>query len=91
VWLRQLGEDLEISIIGTASSVKIQGWYTDNSQNHLDSLKLSEGNILLFSEVQTLVNAMAAFTPPPVGQTSLTTEQRAALSTTIAIAWEVIS
>jgi hypothetical protein len=31
---------------------------------------------------------MATMTPPPVGQTSLTTEQQTALNTTIAAAWQ---
>jgi len=91
VWLRQLGSDLEVSIIGTASSAKIKGWYSTDTSSQLDSLKLTEGNILLFSEVQTLVEAMAVFTPPTLGQTSLSLEQKAVLGTTIAIAWEVVS
>jgi hypothetical protein len=41
------------------------------------------------ARVEALVQAMATMTPPPVGQTSLTTEQQTALNTTIAAAWAV--
>jgi len=91
IWLRQLGNDLEVSIIGTAHSVKVQGWYSADENKRIDSLQLAEGNTLLASEVQTLVDAMAAFTPPPLGQTSLSATQQASLGFAIAVAWEVTS
>ncbi|MDO9179983.1 MAG: calcium-binding protein, partial [Agitococcus sp.] len=86
VWLRQLGNDLEVSIIGTANSVKLQNWYTD-SVNQVDSLELADGKVLLATEVQTLVDAMAAFAPPALSQTSLTTTQHNALDGVIAASW----
>ena len=63
VWLRQLGNDLEVSIMGTANSAKVQNWYS-NTANQLDSLQLADGKTLLANEVQTLVEAMAAFAVP---------------------------
>jgi Ca2+-binding RTX toxin-like protein len=86
VWLRQLGNDLEVSIMGTANSVKVQNWYS-NTANQLDSLQLADGKTLLANEVQTLVEAMAAFAPPTLGQTSLTTAQHAVLDSVIAASW----
>ena len=87
VWLRQLGNDLEVSIIGTNNSAKIKGWYGTDEASKIDSIQLSTGNTLLASEVQYLVEAMAAFTPPPIGQTTLTNEQQAALTTIITTSW----
>lgn len=87
IWLRQSANDLEVSIIGTANSVKLKNWYTDPSKQ-LDGLKLAEGNTLLASEVQNLVTAMAAFVPPPMGQTSLDIAQINALDGVIATNWE---
>jgi hypothetical protein len=42
---------------------------------------------LLSSQVDALVSAMAAFSPPPPGQTTLTPEQQSALSPVIAANW----
>ena len=86
VWLRKSGNDLQVSLIGTADSFNVQNWYT-NTMNRIDSLQLADGKTLLASEVQTLVSAMAAFTPPAIGQTSLTTQQHAALDSVIAASW----
>jgi VCBS repeat-containing protein len=86
VWLRKSGNDLQVSLIGTADSFNVQNWYT-NTMNRIDSLQLADGKTLLASEVQTLVSAMAAFTPPAIGQTSLTTQQHTALDSVIAASW----
>ena len=86
VWLRQLGNDLEVSIMGTANSVKVQNWYTDTA-NQLDSLQLADGKTLLANEVQTLVEAMSAFAAPALGQTSLTTAQHTVLDSVIVASW----
>ena len=87
VWLRQTGNDLEVSVIGTASSVKVKGWYGTNPANKIDSIQLSTGDSLLASEVQSLVDAMAVFAPPPLGQTILSTEQQNALAGIITASW----
>jgi len=42
LWLRQLGNDLEVSIMGTTNSINVQNWYT-NTANQLDSLQLADG------------------------------------------------
>jgi Ca2+-binding RTX toxin-like protein len=86
LWLRQLGNDLEVSIMGTTNSVKVQNWYS-NTANQLDSLQLADGKTLLANEVQTLVEAMAAFAAPALGQTSLTTAQHTALDSVIVASW----
>ena len=86
VWLRQVNNDLEVSIIGTANSVKVQDWYSQPNKR-VDALQLADGKTLLTSEVETLVSAMAGFTLPAIGQTSLSTEQRSALDGVIAVSW----
>ena len=86
VWLRKLGNDLEVSIMGTNNSAKIQNWYSD-ANKRLDSVQLADGKILLEAEVQNLVDAMASFTMPAIGQTSLTTAQHNALDSIILASW----
>lgn len=42
---------------------------------------------LVGTQVQNLVQAMAAFAPPPMGQTSLTAAQQTALAPVLAATW----
>ena len=86
LWLRKIGNDLEVAIVGTANNVRVQNWYVDAAKQ-VDSLQLADGKTLLVSEVQTLVSAMAAFAPPPLGQTSLSATQHNALDSVIAASW----
>ena len=90
LWLRQVGNDLEISIIGRADSIKVQNWYSDATKR-VDSFELAAGNVLLASEVENLVAAMSAFTPPSMGQTSLSSAQHSALDGVIATNWESLT
>ena len=61
------GAGLEVSVIGSTDAAIVQNWYL-GSQYHVEQFKTSEGGKLLDSKVQELVNAMAAFTPPAIGQ-----------------------
>jgi Ca2+-binding RTX toxin-like protein len=86
LWFRQIGSDLEVSIIGTTDKATVQNWYW-GSQYHVEQFKTSDGKMLLDSKVQTLVNAMASFTPPAVGQTSLPASYQTSLLPVIAANW----
>ena len=46
------------------------------------------GNVLLDSQVQNLVNAMASFAPPAAGQTTLPTNYQTSLAPVIAANWQ---
>lgn len=86
VWLRRLGNNLEISVIGTSDSFTVNNWY-GSAANQVESIKLSDGKTLTSNKVDTLVNAMAAFTPPAAGQTNLPANYQAALNPVIAANW----
>jgi Ca2+-binding RTX toxin-like protein len=88
VWLQRSGEDLLVSIMGTTDSSRVLGWYSANTTSRLDSFVAGDGRVMTEARVEALVQAMATMTPPPVGQTGLTTEQQTALNTTIAAAWQ---
>jgi nicotinamide-nucleotide amidase len=88
VWLQRSGEDLLVSIMGTTDSSRVLGWYSANTTSRLDSFVAGDGRVMTEARVEALVQAMATMAPPPVGQTSLTTEQQTALNTTIAAAWQ---
>ncbi len=86
IWLRQEGQALELQVIGTRDRVLIDGWFTDPLYQ-IESFELADGKTLSSSNVQALVSAMAGFTPPPQGQTTLTAEQQAQLGQVIASNW----
>ncbi len=87
LWLRRSGTNLEVSVIGTNDKLTFNNWY-GGSQYHVDSLRTSAGDVLLEAQVQQLVDAMAAFSPPPLGQLDLTAEQQAALEPVISSSWQ---
>jgi len=86
IWFRQVGNDLEVSIIGTTDKSTVQNWYL-GSQYHVEQFKTSDGKTLLDSKVQDLVSAMAAFAPPAVGQTTLPSNYQTTLLPVIAADW----
>ncbi|RZI81910.1 MAG: hypothetical protein EOP38_17760, partial [Rubrivivax sp.] len=86
VWLRQVSNNLELSVIGTTDSFTINNWY-GSAANQVESIKLSDGKTLSAARVQNLVNAMAGFTPPAQGQTTLPSNYQTALNGVIAANW----
>jgi hypothetical protein len=86
LWLRHTGNNLELSVIGTNDKFIINNWYS-SAANQVESIKLADGKTLTADKVDTLVNAMAAFTPPATGQTSLPANYQTALNPTIAANW----
>ncbi len=86
LWFRKTNNDLEVSIIGTADKATVQNWYLGN-QYHVEQIKSGDGKLLQDTQVDKLVQAMAAFTPPAMGQTSLTAAQQTALTPVLAANW----
>ena len=86
LWFRHVGNDLAVSIIGTSDSVTIRNWY-NGSQNHVEQFMSADGQMLLDSAVDNLVNAMASFSPPAAGQTTLPSNYQASLAAVIAANW----
>ncbi len=86
IWLRQVGSNLQLSVIGTSDSLTINGWYA-GAANQVESFRLADGQALLASQVQQLVDAMAAFVPPAPGQTTLPASYQTALNPVIAPSW----
>ena len=86
LWFQHVGNNLEVSIIGTSDKFTLSNWYT-GSANHVEQFKTSNGKTLLDSQVQSLVSAMAAFSPPAAGQTTLPTNYATTLAPVIAANW----
>lgn len=86
LWFQRVGDSLEVSIIGGDDKMTIQDWYLGD-QHHVEQFKTSDGMVLLDSQVQNLVQAMASFSPPAAGQTSLPADYQSSLNTVIAANW----
>lgn len=87
LWFRHVGNDLEISIIGTSDKAVVRDWYLGQAY-HVEELRSAGGKTLLDTQVDQLVQAMASFNPPASGQTSLPANYQTALAPVIAANWK---
>lgn len=65
----------------------ISNWYS-GSGYHIEQFKTADGKTLLDSQVNNLVEAMAAFAPPAAGQSTLAADYQTALNPVIAANWQ---
>lgn len=86
LWFRRTDSDLEISVIGTTDKMTVTYWYINNGYR-IEQFKCSDGKVLLGSQVDALVSAMAGFNPPAAGQTSLPAQYGAQLQPVLAANW----
>lgn len=86
LWMEQQANDLKVTILGTADSVTVKDWFTA-SDNRVAQIATADGAVLDAAQVQNLVDAMASFAPPPLGQTELTADQQVQLEPVIAANW----
>jgi len=88
LWLSRAYDDLRILFLGGyGDSVQIKDWYKSPNQQ-LEAIQLSDGQALLQSQVNVLVEAMAAFGAPAAGQIRFTPAQETALAPVLAAAWQ---
>ncbi|MRR58516.1 MAG: tandem-95 repeat protein [Deltaproteobacteria bacterium] len=86
LWFQHVGNNLDVSIIGTNDKFSIQNWYS-GSRYHVEQFKTSDGKVLLDTQVDALVSAMASFTAPAAGQTTLPQNYQTSLAPVIAANW----
>lgn len=86
IWFQRGGNNLEVSIIGSHDKLVIKDWYL-SSGAHVEQFKTAGGLMLLDSQVDSLVTAMAGFEPPEIGQTILPSSYAATLDPLISAFW----
>lgn len=87
LWFAKSGNNLQISLIGTSDKVTINNWYIGDN-NKIESITAQgNGKTLSYAKVNDLVNAMAEFTAPAAGQTTLPTSYQSAFGSVIASSW----
>jgi Ca2+-binding RTX toxin-like protein len=87
LWFRKQGNDLQVSVIGGDDLLTVSNWYK-GKQYHVEQFIAGDGKVLLDSRVQQLVDAMAAFNPPALGQTSLSASYQQQLTPVLAAGWQ---
>ncbi len=87
IWFRRIDSDLEVSVTGSTDSMTIEGWY-DDAARRVERFQAGDGKVLLDSQVDNLVAAMAAFAPPPAGETVLQAAYQDALAPKLAANWQ---
>ena len=87
LWFRKVADSLEVSVIGSTDKMTVSNWYLGDAY-HVEQFKTSDGKTLLDSQVQNLVNAMAAFAPPAAGQSTLPAACVTALTPVLAANWQ---
>lgn len=87
LWLTRAYNDLQLQLWNDGGKVTIRDWYAPQP-TRVEAFQLSDGQALLQSQVNLLVEAMAAFSPPAPGQLTPTPEQQAALAPLIAASWK---
>ncbi|BEV13616.1 hypothetical protein HBDW_04040 [Herbaspirillum sp. DW155] len=78
LWFRHVGNDLQIDVLGTTDQIRVKDWYiggASGADNHIERISTADGMTLYDSDVEKLVQAMAAFAPPSAGQTRWTNGQ----------------
>ncbi|PTU69283.1 calcium-binding protein [Chromobacterium haemolyticum] len=86
LWFRRSGDSLELSVIGTDDKVTVNHWFADKAYQ-IELIKTGDGKTLAASQVQALVDAMAAFNPPAGGQSALPADYQASLQPVLASSW----
>ncbi len=81
------GSDLTIGVIGSSDSLTIQGWYTSDDKK-VEEFQLSDGSVLMAGQVQSLVDAMSAYTPSTAGVLTVSAEAQDDLQSIITASWQ---
>jgi hypothetical protein len=87
VWLSRKRDHLVMTLAGTRDRVLIRNWYNDEA-SELDAV-YAGGRVLMYDQVDQLVNAMAAFdVPDGVGEV-ISQQARAELEPVLAAVWQL--
>ncbi|MFZ1180335.1 MAG: calcium-binding protein [Herbaspirillum sp.] len=78
LWLTRVDNDLRISVMGGSDRITVKDWYAGGgADNQIECIETADGLTLYNTDVEQLVQAMAAFAPPAAAQTRWTRHQDA--------------
>ena len=87
LWFTQSGTDLVVSVLGSTENLTVKDWF-NGLANQVSTFVAGNGQTLAGSNVEQLVQAMAAFSPPTSSQTAYTTAEATNLDPVIAATWQ---
>ena len=87
LWFERVVDDLKVSVIGAEDSVTITSWYA-SANSQIELFTTADGDVLSNTKLDQLVSAMAAFSPPASGQTTLPADMQDELMPVIASSWQ---
>ena len=86
LWFTQQTDDLRIDVVGNDGTVLVADWFSVTSKR-IDQVETADGSTLLATDVQQLVDAMAAFAPPTGINENLPQSTLDQLQPTLSAAW----
>ncbi|HZY18093.1 MAG TPA: putative Ig domain-containing protein [Ramlibacter sp.] len=87
LWFQRSGDDLAITVVGNDGDVlTVAGWYL-GAQHRIEVFSAGDGKSLTEADVQSLVQAMASFAPPPASAMTALTDDRSGLQSVLAANW----
>lgn len=86
LWFQHEGQDLQISVIGSKQEVTLHNWYASPSERPGD-IMAGDGHRLMDSDVEHLVQAMAAFAPPAPATATFGDVEQQRLQPVLAANW----
>ena len=87
VWFQRMEDDLLVSLIGSTDGITIDDWYGGDA-HPVERFEAGPDRVLLETQVQRLVDAMAAFDPPAMGELDLSPQLEQPLLPVITAAWQ---
>ncbi|WP_320174772.1 cadherin-like domain-containing protein [Maridesulfovibrio sp.] len=87
LWFSQDGTDLTIGVVGSADKVTVDNWFKSSSWR-VEEFQLSDGSVLMESQVQGLVEAMSSYSPSSAGVLSVPADIQDGAQSMIAASWE---
>jgi Ca2+-binding RTX toxin-like protein len=69
LWLRQVGNNLEVDVMGTSTKTTVQGWFSNNYSklSSIDVAGGSAGSLILDTQINQLIQAMATYATSHAG------------------------
>ncbi|WP_200905779.1 hypothetical protein [Photorhabdus heterorhabditis] len=86
LWFQHEGQDLQISVIGSKQEVTLHNGYASPTER-AGSIMAGDGHRLMDSDVEHLVQAMAAFAPPAPATAMLGDVEQQRLQPVLAANW----
>ena len=87
IWFTREGDDLTVGVLGTKDKAVIKNWYQGEA-NQVERFETKDGSVLLQSQVQQMVDAMAVFSPEGASELNVPADLVAELHPLVVEKWK---